>query len=357
VLPVILAEQYRIPASSRVRAGQKLASRIFFESGPKSRLEKLLQVADLYQEKVIRLGRTCTRPSSTAEERDATGNVTKRFFGAGEQIGGINYYFAKDHLRSIREMTDSSGAVRARYEYDPYGRQTKVSGDLEADFGFTGFYRHQASGLNLMKYRAYDPELARWTSREPLGELGPDGPNMYGYVGNDPINYFDLGGLYRTSMQSQAGLEVAAALGWIKTVDTALVVGIAAVTLVAHEVSKDSKQPGASCQRPPPKPPKPPTTSTDSPNSPNGDNEHNARGREREKWYDFGEGYVRQFEFENGTRADGVNFNLRHIKELKPENLAKMGEYMKQLEGYIRQAEIEFPTPPGGTPWTGSIVH
>jgi len=190
---VILAERYRNPASSRVCAGRKLASRIFFESAPKSRLGKWPQVADLHQEKPTRLGQTCTGPSSTAEERDASNNVTKRFFGAGEQIGGINYYFTHDHLGSVREMTDSTRAVRARYEYDPYGRQTKVSGDLESDFGFTGFYRHQASGLNLTLFRAYDPELGRWINRDPIAEMG--GMNLYAYCENNPISYVDLLGL------------------------------------------------------------------------------------------------------------------------------------------------------------------
>lgn len=97
-------------------------------------------------------------------------------------------------LGSIREMTDSAGAVRARYAYDPYGRQTKVSGDLEADFGFTGFYRHRASGLYLTKYRAYDAELGRWISRDPIAERG--GLNLYGYVQNNPINRIDPLGLW-----------------------------------------------------------------------------------------------------------------------------------------------------------------
>jgi len=128
-----------------------------------------------------------------AEERDASNNVTKRFFKLGEQASGANYYFVKDHLGSIREMTDATGAVRARYEYDPYGRQTKVSGDLESDFGFTGFYRHQRSGLNLTLYRAYDPELGRWTSRDPLAEKA--GLNLYAYVSNRPLDAIDPTGL------------------------------------------------------------------------------------------------------------------------------------------------------------------
>ncbi len=59
------------------------------------------------------------------EERNNTGaTVTKRFFGQGEQISGTNYFFTRDHLGSVREMTDSTGAVKARYDYDPYGQRT-----------------------------------------------------------------------------------------------------------------------------------------------------------------------------------------------------------------------------------------
>jgi len=127
------------------------------------------------------------------EERDATNTVTKRFYGQGQLNGTTALFYAKDHLGSVREMTDTSGALRARYDYDPYGRITKVSGDLEADFGFTGFYRHQTTSLNLTVYRAYDADLGRWLSRDPIGEDG--GVNLYGYVGNSPVNYKDPDGL------------------------------------------------------------------------------------------------------------------------------------------------------------------
>jgi RHS repeat-associated protein len=129
-----------------------------------------------------------------AEERDSGGGtVTKRFFGGGEQISGTNYFFTTDHLGSIREMTDSSGAIRARYDYDPYGSRTKVLGDLESDYGFTGHYVHAPSGLHLALYRAYDAGLGRWLNRDPINERG--GVNLYAYVKNSPINGVDLLGL------------------------------------------------------------------------------------------------------------------------------------------------------------------
>ncbi len=128
------------------------------------------------------------------EERDASGGtVTKRFFPQGEQIGSTNYYFTFDHLGSIREMTDSKDSVRARYDYDPYGRRTKISGTVDADFGFSGHYYHTSSGLYLTLYRAYDAKLGRWLNRDPSEES--EGINLYVYVNSNPINLIDFFGL------------------------------------------------------------------------------------------------------------------------------------------------------------------
>ena len=102
-------------------------------------------------------------------------------------------YYTRDHLGSVREMTDSSGVVQARYDYDPYGRVTKLSGTVDSDFLFTGLYYHAPSGLHLAMYRAYDADTGRWLNRDPIGENG--GLNLYGYVGNNTINGADPSGL------------------------------------------------------------------------------------------------------------------------------------------------------------------
>jgi len=115
------------------------------------------------------------------------------YFANGVQIGGTNYYYTRDHLGSIREVTGTNEVVQARYDYDPYGQQTLVSGTLTVDFGYTGLYIHQPSGLLFASYRPYIPPLGRWASRDPLAERG--GINLYGYVLNDPVNYVDPLGL------------------------------------------------------------------------------------------------------------------------------------------------------------------
>jgi RHS repeat-associated protein len=128
-----------------------------------------------------------------SEERDASGNVTKRFFSQGEQISGTDYFYERDHLGSVRELADSSGAVKARYDYDLWGRRTKLSGTMDADFGYAGYYQHLPSGLSVTMFRAYDPNLGRWLSRDPIAEAG--GINLYEYCYNNPVRFTDPFGL------------------------------------------------------------------------------------------------------------------------------------------------------------------
>lgn len=137
--------------------------------------------------------------NTIAQERDANNVITRSYFAEGEERGSPGargtrqYYYSRDHLGSIREMTDSTGALQARYDYDPYGHRTKLSGSLDVDFGYTGHYHHVPSGLNLTLYRAYNPAVGRWISRDPIAEEG--GLNLYQYVFNNPTQWKDALGL------------------------------------------------------------------------------------------------------------------------------------------------------------------
>jgi len=132
------------------------------------------------------------------EERDANNNVLRRYFPQGELVIGATppsdkLYYVKDHLGSVRQLVDASGQVRAEYDYDPFGRRTKVSGDLDTVVGFTGHHLHDKSGLYMAWYRQYDPRLGRWLNRDPLEEI--DDPNLYAYLKSNPINRTDPLGL------------------------------------------------------------------------------------------------------------------------------------------------------------------
>jgi RHS repeat-associated protein len=131
--------------------------------------------------------------SEITEERDASDNVTKRFFPQGEQQSGTPYYYTRDHLGSVREVLNSSGSITARYSYDPYGRTTLVSGTNLATKQYAGYYIHATSDLALTRYRAYDLNTGRWLSRDPAGE--DVGPNLYQYCFDDPTDETDPFGL------------------------------------------------------------------------------------------------------------------------------------------------------------------
>jgi len=134
------------------------------------------------------------------EERDAAGGVTKRFFEHGMKVesGPVTgaFVYTRDHLGSVRELTDAGGNVRARYAYDPWGRRTKLTGDADADIGFAGMFSPTAPPLAITRFRAYDPELGRWLSRDPLEDAElKQGVNLYAYVADNPVNLVDPLGL------------------------------------------------------------------------------------------------------------------------------------------------------------------
>jgi RHS repeat-associated protein len=113
------------------------------------------------------------------ETRDTTGaNVLQRYYQQGfVDTDGTVLFYTRDHLGSIRELTDGTQSIQARYDYDPYGRLTQLEGDRTSPFGFAGDFWHSPSSLNLTLYRAYDPNIGRWISRDPIAEEG--GENYY----------------------------------------------------------------------------------------------------------------------------------------------------------------------------------
>jgi RHS repeat-associated protein len=55
-------------------------------------------------------------------------------------------------------------------------------------------------------YRYYDPLTGRWPSRDPIEEKG--GLNLYGFVGNDGLNKFDLLGLLHVTVTAYFHVDV-----------------------------------------------------------------------------------------------------------------------------------------------------
>ena len=140
-------------------------------------------------------------------ETDAAGAVQAKYvFGAGldeplrlERSGTFTYYHA-DGLGSIVALTDGSGAVLERYQYDAFG-QTQITDPAGAvrtnslvtnRFCFTGRELDAETGLYHYRTRTYSPNLGRFLQRDPVGYAA--GVNLYTYVSNNPTNYVDPNG-------------------------------------------------------------------------------------------------------------------------------------------------------------------
>jgi RHS repeat-associated protein len=135
------------------------------------------------------------------------GNTPTSFEQAGQK-----YYIVSDHLGSPRVITDSDGTIVKAMSYDSFGNTlTDSNPAFKIPFGFAGGLYDTDTGLIRFGYRDYDPETSKWTARDPIG-LG-DGPNIYAYVGNDPVNFTDPTGLFNLPSLPQGLVNALAGFG------------------------------------------------------------------------------------------------------------------------------------------------
>jgi RHS repeat-associated protein len=86
-----------------------------------------------------------------------------------------------------------AGAVRTMRSKDPSAYQpgARAAPELLSSWAATP----PVAGMTYYGYRWFDPVTGRWPSRDPIGEEG--GMNLYGFVGNDGVNWWDLLGLHQ----------------------------------------------------------------------------------------------------------------------------------------------------------------
>ncbi len=128
--------------------------------------------------------------------------------------GGIGALHVIEELDSNRAISDTHAVVHdlrgnvillaspalpmditAEYDYGAFGEVHRRTGPMakKNPFQFSTKFTDEESGLNYYGYRYYEPNTGRWLSRDPIGERG--GLNLYGFVGNDPVNSIDYLGL------------------------------------------------------------------------------------------------------------------------------------------------------------------
>ncbi|MFJ2684796.1 RHS repeat-associated core domain-containing protein [Pseudomonas sp. NPDC087342] len=109
-------------------------------------------------------------------------------------------YGLDDHLGSSTLELDRNGALISREIYYPFGGTAwwAATSQVQADYKTIRYSGKEmdVSGLYYYGARYYAPWLQRWVSVDPGGTV--DGLNLYGFVGNNPLRFFDDNGQNRT---------------------------------------------------------------------------------------------------------------------------------------------------------------
>ena len=132
-------------------------------------------------------------------EKDANGNTKAYVWLEGRPLARIDndaeiYYYHVDHLGTPQAMSDSSGSVVWKANYEPFGKAAvSAASTVENNLRFPGQYFDRETGLHYNYFRDYEPGTGRYVQSDPIGLAG--GLNTYAYVGGNPLSFIDPEGL------------------------------------------------------------------------------------------------------------------------------------------------------------------
>lgn len=200
------AHAYTYDALDRLKALQIGSDRyeFFYDEHNRCITQKLYQSDQLVKtENLLYMGQDDV---GTADER---GNIhTLRILGKGLgaeigaavalEIQGQTYAPLHDHNGNVAVLVDTAGIAVESYRYTAFGEEEifdsngKLTSQAINPWRFAS-KRHQGDYL-LFGRRFYDPAQGRWLTPDPMGYSA--GPNLYAFVGNNPLTHFDLYGLF-----------------------------------------------------------------------------------------------------------------------------------------------------------------
>lgn len=178
------------------------------------------------------------------EERDASDRVKSQYVYSGldqpvemtKYTDGQTktYYPHQNSIGSVVFITDETGRIVEKVEYEPYGKprfliptgnpenpyQIQEESTIGNVYLFQGREYDSETGLYNFRMRYYDPELGRFLSRDPSGY--EDSMNLYQAFRLNPINFVDPMGLATFKIMTKIHFcppsgEALKGKGWGKT--------------------------------------------------------------------------------------------------------------------------------------------
>lgn len=108
-------------------------------------------------------------------------------------VGTTKFFLHRDHLSSVKFVTDMTGTVAEQTGYAAYGERLNAA--FETSKGYIGERYDAETGLLFLNARYMDPRWGRFISPDDWDPtLEGVGTNRYAYAENDPINKSDPNG-------------------------------------------------------------------------------------------------------------------------------------------------------------------
>jgi len=113
-------------------------------------------------------------------------------------LGSETSYYLYNAHRDVVQLTDNTGAVIKKYDYDAFGNEQMPSATDQNPFRYCGEYLDNETNTIYLRARYYDPSIARFTQEDPMRS----GLNYYTYCHNNPVLFFDPSGLETIALRS-----------------------------------------------------------------------------------------------------------------------------------------------------------
>ena len=111
------------------------------------------------------------------------------------------YYHHQDQQGSTIHISDTEENIRNSYRYDAFGMFLENRETIPNRITYAGQQYDSITGQYYLRARYYNPVIGRFTQEDPYRG---DGLNLYAYVANNPVSYYDPTGYSKCSVTSSS---------------------------------------------------------------------------------------------------------------------------------------------------------